>query len=290
MMVTLPQPNGGFRWTQLPAGPALICERLEPLARHFFTTRPWRLGERTPESTEGWSEIAEWMHANVVDLRRLHQVHGAEAVTYKKDQPVPAGALPRADIVLTDNRSAAVAVQTADCLPILIADRRSSAVAAAHAGWRGLAARVPHVAVERMTVDFGSRPEDLLVAVGPAIGACCYEVGVDVRDRFVQDGFSSAGVARWFRPDPLTLPANPPMRSLPAERRADHWFFDAWACVREQLESAGVPRDQIYCAELCTASHEPVFCSYRRDGAVAGRMVGIIGLHARATTAHPPAR
>ena len=275
---------------QLPAGPALVCERLEPLARHLFTTRPWRLGERTPESTEGWSEIAQSMHANLVDLRRLHQVHGAEAVAYKKGGRVPEGPHPRADIVLTDDPSVIVAVQTADCVPILIADRRSSAVAAAHAGWRGLAARVPQVAVERMTVDFGSRPEDLLVAVGPAIGACCYEVGVDVRDRFVQDGFSSARVARWFHPVPLTLPANPPMRSLPTERRAGYWFFDAWACVREQLESAGVPRDQIVCAELCTASHEPVFCSYRRDGAVAGRMVGIIGRHARATTARPPVR
>jgi hypothetical protein len=184
--------------------------------------------------------------------------------------------LPRADIALTDDSAVAVVVQTADCLPILIVDRRSSVVAAAHAGWRGLAARVPQAAVERMTVDFGRRREDLLVAVGPAIGACCYEVGVDVRERFERDGFSPAGVARWFQPTPLKLPANPPMRSLPAERRAAHWFFDAWSCVREQIESAGVPRDQIFCADLCTASHETAFCSYRRDGTVAGRMAAVI--------------
>ena len=69
---------------------------------------------------------------------------------------------------------------------------------------------------------------------------------------------------------------NPPMRMLPPARRPNHWFFDGWSCVREQLESAGVPGDQIFNADLCTASHEAVFCSYRRDGAIAGRMAGVI--------------
>jgi YfiH family protein len=274
MMVTLPQPSGGFRWVQLPPGPALICEALEPFAQHLFTARPWRLGERTLESTDGWQEIAQTMQTGVVG--RLHQVHGADAATYKKGERAPADTIPRADIVLTDDAAVAVAVQTADCLPVLIADRRSSAVAAAHAGWRGLAAGVPRVAVERMASDFGSRGEDLVVAIGPAIGACCYEVGPEVRERFVREGFSPERIARWFHHTPLTLPTNPPMRSLPAERRPDRWFFDGWACVREQLESARVPKSQILAADLCTGSHELCFCSYRRDGAIAGRMAAVI--------------
>src|SRR5262249_15987545 len=203
---------------------------------------------------DGWMEIAQTMQVGVMQLGRLHQVHGAEAITYKKGERVPGGATPTADIAVTDDPAVAIAVQTADCLPILIADRQSFAGAAAHAGWGGLAARVPRVAVERVAADFGSRPEDLIVGVGPAIGACCYEVGADVRERFVREGFSQSGIDRWFHLEPITLPANPPMRSLPVERRAGHWFFDAWACVREQLESAGVPRVQIFCAELCTAS------------------------------------
>jgi YfiH family protein len=276
MMFTLPQPSGGFRWVQLEPGPALICDALEPVARHFFTSRPWRLGERTSESADGWLDVARTINVGVMHLRRLHQVHGAEAVIYKQREQVAVGAMPRADIALTDDPTVAVAIQTADCLPILIADRHSSAVAAAHAGWRGLAARVPRVVVERMAVDFASRRKDLIVAVGPAIGACCYEVGLDVRGRFLHEGFSEPEVARWFHNSALTLKANPPMESLPAEPRAGHWFFDAWRCVREQLESAGVPGDQIFCADLCTGSHEPAFCSYRRDGAVAGRMAAVI--------------
>ncbi len=274
---TLPKPNRGFRWTQIDGRAALVCEALEPLAFHFFTTRAWRLGERTPESANGWYDVALAAQVRVEHFGRLHQVHGADAVTYKKGEGVPGGAVPKADIGLTDDPEIALAVQTADCLPLLIADSRTRTIAAAHAGWRGLVARVPAVTVARLAQDFGSRPENLLVAVGPAIGACCYEVGEDVRARFAEAGFNAAQLDRWFSPDPSALgPANPPMPRLGATRRPGHWFFDGWSCVREQLASAGVPTAQVHAAGLCTASHEAAFCSYRRDGAVAGRMAGVI--------------
>ena len=181
-----------------------------------------------------------------------------------------------ADIALSDAGGLALAIKTADCLPLLIADRRTGAVAAAHAGWRGLALSVPVVAVERLAAEFGSRPDDLIVAIGPAIGACCYEVGEDVRARFREAGFESAQLARWFTSDPATSSGNPPMPSLPAARRAGHWFFDGSQAAREQLESAGVPAGQVFVAGLCTASHGDVFCSYRRDGRAAGRMAAVI--------------
>ena len=284
MPVTFPKPSRGFHWTQLAAGPALVCEALTPFAAHFFTTRGWQLGARTPGapggtdstgSVAGWNEIASAARVDAAHLGRLRQVHGADVATYRKGASV-AGAAPQADIVLTDDPSMAVAIQTADCVPILIADRRTRAVAAAHAGWRGLAARVPAIAIERMVRDAGSDVNDLVVAVGPAIGACCYEVGADVRARFAEEDYSSPQLARWFRSAPSLLIGNPPMPSLATARRPDHWFFDGWSCVREQLESAGVPGDQIFIAELCTASHEASFCSYRRDGTAAGRLAAVI--------------
>lgn len=276
MMVTPPQPNGAFRWTQIDGIDALVCAALEPFAAHFFTTRQWKLGERTVESASGWQEIERIARVDPAHLGRLRQVHGTDAVAYKKGGAVPGGAVPTADIAITDDPAVAVAVQTADCLPILFVDRQRGAVAAAHAGWRGLAAHVPSVTVGRMAADFGTNPGDLLAAAGPAIGACCYEVGEDVRAAFANAGFSAEQLARWFRTDPLTLPANPPMKTLPADRRAGHWFFDGWACVREQLESAGVPAGQIFLSDLCTASHEATLCSYRRDGKTAGRIAGVI--------------
>src|SRR2546427_170559 len=85
-----------------------------------------------------------------------------------------------------------------------VAARRTHAAAAAHAGWRGLAARVPLVAIERIHRDLGSRVDDLMVAIGPAIGACCYEVGEDVRARFAHAGFTPAQIDRWFPAEPAT--------------------------------------------------------------------------------------
>lgn len=291
--MSLPKPNDGFRWTQpfdsrgdraLAQGKpfdsaqgklALVCEALEPFADHFFTTREWPLGAQTPDAANGWLDVAVAARVGVEHFGRLQQVHGSGAVTYKKGGPPPGGAMPRADIALTDDTAVAVVIQTADCLPILMADRRTGAVAAAHAGWRGLAAGVPAVTVSRMLADFGSRNEDLVVAVGPAIGACCYEVGKDVRAQFAAAGFSEGRLQRWFREQPSTSARNPPMAALSSTRRGGHWFFDAWSCVRDQLEGAGVPGGQVSLADLCTASHD-AFCSYRRDGAIAGRMAAVI--------------
>jgi hypothetical protein len=275
MMFTLPKPSGAFRWVQLPAGPALVCTALEPFAPHFFTTRQWRLGDRTTQSPEGWEEVAGAAAVDRWHLGRLHQVHAADAVTFKKGS-IPGGVVPEADIVLTDDGSVAVAVQTADCLPILIVDRETGAVAAAHAGWRGLAGGVPTEAVMRMKSAFNSRSRELLVAVGPSIGACCYEVGGDVRSQFIGGWLPPTEIDRWFHSESAALPGNPPMRTIPATKRDGRWFFDMWTCAREQLEDVGVSPEHIFVAGLCTASHESAFCSYRRDGSVAGRLAAII--------------
>jgi polyphenol oxidase len=275
-MVTLPKPNRGFRWLQLPEGAVLVCDALEPFAAHFFTTRAWRLGDRTPDAQNGWIEVAAAARVGIEHLGRLHQVHGAGSITYKKGERAPAGTMPQADIALTDDSAVALAIQTADCLPILIADRGTGAVAAAHAGWRGLAAHVPAVVVARLVADLGAHARDLAVAVGPAIGACCYEVGADVRAAFARGGCSPAQLDRWFQVEPLALAANPAMSAIGTTRRSDHWFFDGWSCAREQLEAAGVPRDQIFMSDFCTASHDEAFCSYRRDGAAAGRLAAVI--------------
>lgn len=252
-----------------------MCDALAPYADHFFTSRSWRLGDRASDSSIGWAQIADEAATGAGALVRLHQVHAADAVTYRSNDG-PGSVTARADIALTDDPSLALAIQTANCLPILLVDRTRRAVAAAHAGWRGLALRVPLVVVDRLRGDFGCRPGDLIAAIGPAIGSCCYEVGADVRAAFVAARFENVEIARWFQDTPSARSANPPMRSLASRRRPDHWFFDGWACARAQLESAGVPRAQIFGADLCTASHEPYFCSYRRDGSVAGRMAAVV--------------
>jgi copper oxidase (laccase) domain-containing protein len=338
----LPTPSPSFRWDDHGAGPALVCRDLEPYARHLFTTRLWSLGSRSGHLTDDdrWAEVARAVQAPG-RIARLRQVHGRHVVIAGASED----RLPEGDILITGNPSVPIAVQAADCVPLIIVDAATGVVAAAHAGWRGMAAGVPQTTVDALAREYGSRPRDLFAALGPSIGACCYEVGSDVRDAFIAGGIAAEHLDAWFHDEPVPSPANPTIigpsglkASVPARPsssatasadrpslrpgqsggarhpetdrhtrqngfrdglranaaaavgapvRPCHWFFDGWACVRWQLETAGVPRDRIFSAGLCTASHPDVFCSYRRDGAPTGRMAGVvICRHASACGSH----
>jgi len=270
----LPQLAKPFEWLDTPYGPAMVCRALEPIAPHVFTTRAWLLGSPDRDTARGWTDVARAMGVDQSHLARLHQVHGTSIVVARG---ASAAQSPEGDIIMSDDAATALAIKTADCVPILMADRRTGAAAAVHAGWRGLAARAPEVAVAALAARFRSVPADLVVAIGPAISACCYEVGEDVRARFADAGFADEDLNRWFSDVPLPTAANPSMPKLPSTRRPQHWFFAAPAVACDQIiRGAGVPAGQVYVASLCTASH-PELCSYRRDGpAAAGRLFAAI--------------
>lgn len=254
-----PQPSDGFVWVQAAGGPALVCGPLRHLTDHLFTTCEWALGSGVGSEDE-WAPVAASLGVDLAHLVRLHQVHGSEVVVRRAGDPPPSGPRADADIVISNDPDIAIAIQTADCVPMLIADSRSGAVAAAHAGWRGLAAGVPTAAVTALAREFHARPGDLVAAVGPSISAPSYEVGPDVGERFIAAGFDSDRLARWFS-------------------EGDHdgrWQFDGWQAATDQLAAAGVPSDQIHAAGLCTAAYPNLFCSYRRDGKRAGRMAAAI--------------
>lgn len=259
-----------------PGGRRLLtCSALE--TPHFFTTLDWRLG--SDPTAPDWDAVSAETGVPPDRLIRVRQVHGA-AVTIVRKADVPAAdagaAFAPADIILSDDPRSALAVQSADCVPILLFDRRLGAAAAAHAGWRGLAAGVPSVAIRQLEREFGTRPADLSVAIGPSIGACCYEVGADVYGAFADAFDGSLEWERWFLPASRVDVRNPPFRAEAHDTREGRWFFDPWASAVDQLRSAGVPADGIHVARLCTASHPTVFPSYRRDGRGAGRIAAVI--------------
>jgi YfiH family protein len=261
MIGMLPKPNDGFAWLQLDEGPALVARALEPYAAHLFTTRPWALGGADGNRAAAWAAVANALGVSAANLERAHQVHGASVIVHRAGDP-PRGEAPLADadILISNDPATVVSIQTADCVPLLFADRRTGAVGAAHAGWRGLAARVPEAAMKALAREFGSQPTDLVAVIGPSISGPRYEVGDEVRARFGQNGFPAAACDRWFAPGP----------------RPRHWFFDGWASARDQLIAAGLGEDQIHVAGLCTASFPDLLCSYRRDGNAAGRIAAAI--------------
>lgn len=272
--LTLPQPTDGFAWVQAPAGPALVCRALEPLADHLFTTRPWTLGSHAAPPEPGWRQVAAALDVDLAHLVRTRQVHGASvAVCHAGDASFSAAlaGATDADVIVSNDSAFALAIQTADCVPLLIVDPRTGAVAAAHAGWRGLAVRVPSVAADALAREFGSRADDLVAAIGPAISADRYEVGADVRACFEDAEFSRPQIDAWFR----------------SGRRAEHWQFDGWQSARDQLVAAGLASANVHVAALCTAAHPDLLCSYRRDGRAAGRIAGAIRARRRPSPYSP---
>lgn len=257
---SLPALSPGFVWTDEAWGPALRCTLLGP-AGHLFTTSALALGGDDRPGAAGWTLLAAALGVPAAAVVRLKQVHGAGVVVRRRGERPAGTALPAGDIVVTDDPDLVLAVQTADCVPLLVADRRTGAVAAAHAGWRGTAAGVARETVEALRRAFGANPSDLVAAIGPSIGPCCYEVGDEVRRAFRRAGHPADAVARWF------------MAPAAAGGRC---HLDLWAASVDQLVGAGVARTAIHVGGLCTAHHASLLCSYRRDGPGAGRLAGAV--------------
>jgi YfiH family protein len=257
--MTLPDVPEPFYWIEAPWGAALRCRALDPLAPHLFSTRQLELSsDASPAALAACLGAARLVQAN--------QVHGRAHMTVRDGDPATAGPRPDADIVVSTAPDAAVAVRAADCVPILIADRATGAVAAVHAGWRGTCAGAATAAVNVLGAEFGSRPKNLVAAVGPSIGVCCYEVGSELVDAFAVAGYARHLIDRWFTstPPPRGSRARNPLR------------LDVPGANRDQLILAGVPEAQVYLSGLCTAMHLDVLTSYRVEKEKAGRLVAAI--------------
>jgi YfiH family protein len=186
------------------------------------------------------------------------------------------------DASTTNAQNLLLAVQTADCVPILLVDPRKRAVAAIHAGWRGTLARVTEKTVGRMRQEFGSKPSDLLAAIGPSIGQCCYEVGVELVTKFTAlfaDGHEYFDEPRTGdEPNPIQwLNMKPPGHQPPPS----NVHLDLRKANVSQLKTAGIRSANIYASHLCTACNTDLLFSYRREGALSGRLMSVIGIHSR---------
>ncbi len=224
---------------------------------HGFEQRAPSDGAETAD--ESRARVARELEASG-RLFLLRQVHGTAVVE------APWGERPQADAAVAGAPGFLLGIQTADCLPVLLVDPRKRIVAAAHAGWRGTAAGIAAVAVQALAAR-GSRPEDIVAALGPAVGACCYEVGEELREAFGASG------SAFFRSGPRGRP-----------------HLDLRAANVCQLLGAGLRPAAVHHVAACTRCRADLYHSYRRDGRAAGRMVSFVGFRTDHSRDRPAAR
>lgn len=211
----------------------------------------------------------------LVTLRQIHSdlIHRVDSVP---DQ------LPHGDGLITATPGLLLAIQAADCLPVIVVDAKNHAVGVFHAGWRGTVKRIVEKGIGEMHRCFGSRPGDLRAAIGPGIRGCCYQVGEELRTKF-ESQFSYA--ARLFREVKESDPVREKYPLLFLNARAPghgelppKLFLDLAEANRQQLLAAGLLKKNIENSQLCTNCHPEMLFSYRAEKGKTGRMMGVAGI------------
>ncbi len=288
----------------------LASERLSQIAwlRHGFSTRQGgvsqeyggqqlNIGFTAEDTAENVARNRERLlrKLKAVDERGrpwplvlLHQVHSA-AIHRVYGQRGPAWARlgknkvleTAGDGLITSTAGVLLGMKVADCFPVIVADRKRRAVGVFHAGWRGTVQRIVEKGVGEMRRQLGCDPEDLVAAIGPGIGGCCYEIGEEVEDEFdsqfayskelFEDVFDSWSLKTKY--PMLFLNQRAPGHGEPAMSRHLDLVKANWC----QLLDAGVPGENIESMNLCTACHTDLFFSYRKEH-VTGRMLAVVGI------------
>lgn len=247
------------------------------LIRHGFSTRhggisqvPFaslNLGLHTGDSAASVQENRRrYCAALGLDVRRAvaaEQVHGESiAVITERDcgrgALVYSSAIPQTDALITNVAGIPLLMFYADCVPVYFLDPEHKVIAVAHAGWKGTVAKIGQKTLRMMTKEFATNPASCLVAIGPSIGPCCYEVDQFVYDK-VKTAFADAD-------------------ELLRETGKGRWKFDLWAANRRQLEEIGILRQNIIGAEICTACNAELYFSYRAEQGTTGRMGALMAL------------
>lgn len=216
-----------------------------------------REGDPAARVRENWRRLEAAAGLPARGWALLSQVHGARVERAGEGRAAchHRTGCAEADAIATDRPNVVLGVLTADCLPVVLAVPGGGAVAIAHAGWRGTLEGVVSAAVRELCALAGASPADVLAAIGPSIGRCCYQVGDEVRESFR---------ARWG--------AGHARRVL---ERADPWRLDLQAANLRQLRELGVRARNVATVPLCTCCRADLFFSYRRDGRT-GRMLNFV--------------
>jgi YfiH family protein len=213
----------------------------------------------------------------LVTVRQIHS-----DIVHCVSSSSSSAALLAGDGLITQTPGLALAVLTADCLPVILVDPRTHTVGVFHAGWRGTVRRIVEKGVGEMRKQFGCKPRDIHAAIGPGIGRCCYQVGEEVRTKF-ETQFAYAGDL--FREVKESDPIREKYPLLFLTRRAPghselptNIFLDLVEANRRQLMDAGLPPKNIEAVQICTACRPDLLFSHRVEKGVTGRMMAVVGI------------
>jgi YfiH family protein len=282
-----PWPERTLRGVRILQVPALL--KL-PWLIHGFSTRPGGVSDAEGEKVLNLGAV-EWDSLENVEenKRRFQSALGASALTLISLHQIHSDVVRTFDLVLserckgdasvTNRPGLLLGIRTADCAPVLVVDPKKRVVAAIHAGWRGTLKRIVTKAIGQLQMQFGSRPQDLLAAIGPTIGGCCYEVGTEVAAAFTAQFPNAPEFFDELRtgdePNPLQwLNMMPPGHQPPPNKVR----LDLSKANRSQLLEAGLRPQNIHVSGLCTACHPDLLFSYRKEGPRSGRLLSVIGL------------
>ena len=258
------------RFTNLASAPGLVqavSGRLGGVSEGHFASLNLGLGssDRREAVLENRRRLAAALDIPSNRFIRPYQVHGVDCLVVGREEvaaglPGSADVANRVDCLLTAEPGIYLLMTFADCVPVLLFDRVRRVVGLVHAGWRGTLAGAPRRTLATMAERFGSRPEDVLVGIGPSIGPCHYEVGPEVVE--------------------ATQRAFPGREDLLAARGGGKARLDLWRANAYQLQAAGVPEANVEVAGLCTVCRNDLLFSYRAGKGKTGFHGAVIGLRA----------
>lgn len=268
-----------FQWEKKDGVTLLTVSALTAtgLVKHGFTTRHGGVSEppyhslnmgltvndeplRVQENRTRVSNILDFPLEKLVAAKQVHgdrvalistEHCGKGALEYET-------ALADTDALITAEIGVPISTYHADCVPLLIFDPVTPAIGLAHAGWKGTALKIGAKTIEKMAHFFDTKAEDCLVAIGPSIGPCCYEVDEKVRAVFSKQFTDSSG---FFK-----------------RRGQNRWLLDLWEANKISLAEIGVPNEQFFGSGCCTACRVDSFFSYRKEGGSTGRMAAMMML------------
>ena len=236
-----------------------FCTRIGGVSQDDYKSlnMSFREGDEEFRVLANWDKLSAVFEIPMENFLVLNQVHGDDILVIKPygDYFTSREAL-NYDAMVTTRTNLAICIKTADCVPVFIVDRIKKVIAAVHAGWRGSALGISAKVVRFMQNSCDSQPQDLLVAMGPSIGPCCYEVDLSTADAF----------RRQKNAEDFLFPG----------KRKGRWMLDLVEVNRRQILSCGIPNTNIQAAGLCTVCRQDAFFSHRGSGGITGRQINFM--------------